>query len=166
MNWEKQLPDALVRLLREHGVPARTGWTGEEREPLTAPIALVTVREYTACCAGFGDYLGERYNGEKALWEELYGKKVDAVLGLDLYAPERSNEGEMQELLEQIVRVLTLESPAGMQMGEITCAEVTWDERQRILKREVSMKCTLWLQAVCTEIGEFLDFELRGGCKH
>lgn len=166
MSWEMELPAALAQWLKERGIPALTGWTGEGRGPMTAPAALVTVREYTAGSAGFADYLGERYNGEKGLWEELYGKKVEAVLGLDLYAPERGSEGEMQKLLEDIVRVLSLECPEGLKVGELTCGGTKWDEKQRRLKREVSVSCTLWLQAVCSETGEFLDFELRGGWKH
>ena len=165
MSWEKDLPAALAQWLSERGIPARTGWTGTPCSGLTAPTAVVTVRGFAADCGGFADYLGERYDEEKSRWEEVYGKKVQLTLGLDLYAPERSSEGEMQALLEQIVRVLTLECPEGMQVGEFTCAETKWDEGQRKLKREVSLKCTLWLQAVMDEYGEFLDFELRGGWK-
>jgi len=165
MSWEKDLPAALARWLAERGIPARTGWTGTPCTGLTAPAAVVTVREFFADCAGFTDYLGEQYNEETARWEEVYGKKVRLTLGLDLYAPERSSEGEMQGLLEQIVRVLTLECPEGMQVGEFACAETRWDGEQRKLKREVSLKCTLWLRAAIAESGEFLDFELRGGWK-
>lgn len=166
MNWESDLSAALANWLSERGIPALTGWSGEKRGDMTAPAAVVTVREFTAGHAGFADYLGERYNGEKAVWEELYGKRVQVTLGLDLYAPERGSEGELQTLLEQIVRALSLESPAGLQVGEIACGETKWDEAQRRLKRQTSVQCTLWLQAVCTEIGEFLDFELQGGWKH
>jgi len=166
MNWESELPAALAEWLKERGIPALTGWSGQERSALTAPAVVVSVREYTACSAGFSDYLGERYDEESARWEELYGKKVEALLGLDLYAPERSSEGEMQRLLEKMVRTFSLECPEGMRVGELACGGTKWDEKQRRLKREVSVKCTFWIRAVWGDSGEFLDFELRGGWKH
>ena len=133
---------------------------------MTAPIVLVTVKEYNACSAGFEDYLGEQYNEENGTWEELYGRKAEVTLGLDLYAPERASEQSLQKLLERLISLLTLEAPDGLQVGNITCGQTKWDEGQRRLKREISARCTLWLRAVCSEGTEFLDFELRGGWKH
>ncbi len=166
MSWEEKLPAALARWFQERELPVHAGWTGEHRASVTGATAVVTVQRYEARSAGLGDYLGERYNGETGRWEEVYGRAVSATLGLDLYATERGSEGELQQLLEGLVGVLTLEPPAGLLVGDITCGETRWDEEQRCLKREVRAACTLWLQAVQAETGEFLDFELRGGWKH
>lgn len=165
MSWQTELPTALCEWLSERDIPALTGWTGMERGKMDAPAVLVTVREFDARSAGFEDYLGEAYNEEKGTWEELYGKKAEVTLGLDLYAPERASEQSLQTLLERLICLLTLEAPDGLQVGKITCGQTGWDENQRRLKREVSAQCTLWLRAVCTEGTEFLDFELRGGWK-
>lgn len=166
MSWETKLPNQLCQWLKEREIPALTGWTGVERNAMSAPAVLVTVKEYHACSAGFEDYLGEQYNEEKGIWEELYGKKVEVTLGLDLYAPERESEQSLQTLLERLISLLTLEAPDGLQVGNITCGQTKWDEGQRRIKREVSARCTLWLRAVCSEGTEFLDFELRGGWKN
>ena len=157
---------AVCRWLTERGIPAVEGWLAEPRTKNEGPVVVVTVREYTARNAGFEHYLGERYNEETAAWEELYGRKVELTLGLDLYAPERESEAGLQLLAQRVAGVLTLEAPEGLQVGTVTCGKTEWDEKQRLLKRAMSACCTAWLQAARTEENEFLDFELRGGWKH
>ena len=126
---------------------------------------VVTVREYEADSGGFFYYLGERYNEDTAAWEECYGRKLSLSLGLDIYWPETGGEKESQQLLEKLVQVLTLESPEGLGVEQVTCGETLWEEKKRLLKREVTAKCTAWLVAQAGTDGEFLDFELRGGWK-
>ena len=166
MNQQLGISAAVCRWLTERGIPAREGWSGQVRSAPGEAFVLVSVREYTACNAGFEHYLGERYNEETAAWEELYGRKVELTLGLDLYARERESEAALQELAQKVAGALTLEAPEGLQIERITCGETVWSEKQRCLTREMSAACTAWLRAVCSEGGEFLDFELRGGWKH
>ena len=166
MSQTMGISAAVCRWLTERGIPAVEGWLSRPRARTEGPVVVVTVREYTAQSAGFEHYLGERYNEDTAAWEELYGRKVELTLGLDLYAPEGESEGVMQLLAQRVAGVLTLEAPEGLQVGNVTCGKIEWDENQRRLKREMNACCTAWLQAVCTEESEFLDFELRGGWKH
>ena len=166
MNQTMGISAAVCQWLTEREIPAVEGWLSEPRNKAEGPIVVVTVREYTAQNAGFEHYLGERYNEDTASWEELYGRKVELILGLDLYAPERESEGAMQLLAERVAGALTMETPEGLQVGNVTCGKTEWDEKRRLLKRGMSACCTAWLQAVCTEENEFLDFELRGGWKH
>lgn len=166
MSQTMGISAAVCRWLTERGIPAVEGWVQEPRAEAGEPVVVVTVREYTAQSAGFEHYLGERYNEATAAWEELYGRKVELTLGLDLYAAQRESEGSMQMLAQRLAGVLTLEAPDGLQVGNVTCGKTEWDTGQRRLKREMSACCTAWLQAVCTEESEFLDFELRGGWKH
>lgn len=165
MSQEMGIPAAVYTWLNNQGIPALCGWSGEERNCMTKPIVVVTVRAYSAIPGGFEHYLGERYNEDTAAWEEFYGRKVELTLGLDLYTREEGGEGELQVLLERLVGTLTLGAPEGLQVGDITCGPAQWEEKQRCLKREVSAQCTAWLQAVAAEETEFLDFELRGGWK-
>ena len=163
MSQDLGVPAAVAAWLSEREIPALSGWRGMERKLITAPTSVVTLREYAALPAGFEHYLGERYNEETAAWEEIYGRKVELTLGLDLYAPEMGCGEDLQGLLERLTQALTLGAPAGLQVERITCGQTRWDESQRLLKREVSAVCTAWLVAVCPEGAEFLDFELRGG---
>ena len=165
MSQDLGIPAAVAAFLTEHGVPARTGWSGTERLPLTAPLVLVTLRSYETAHGGFAHYLGERYNEDTAAWEECYGRKLSLSLGLDIYWPETGREKDGQQLLEKLVQVLTLERPEGLGVEQVTCGETLWEEEKRLLKREVTVKCTAWLVAQADADGAFLDFELRGGWK-
>lgn len=165
MSQDMGIPAAVAQWLTQREIPALAGWSGETRSCVSNPVVVVTVREYTALPGGFFHYLGERYNEQTAVWEECYGRKVELSLGLDLISGEKSRETDSQVLLEKLAGLLTLEAPAGLQVERITCGPTVWDGKGRQLKREVTAKCTAWLQAVKAADTEFLDFELRGGWK-
>ena len=161
----KQLCSGVATWLTGRDIPARAGWSGGERERMSAPFVLVTLRRCDALSGGFQEYLGELYNEDIGAWEEFYGKKLELELGLDLCAPETASEDQIQPMTEKLVQLLTLEQPEGLRVGEITCGGIEWDKDQRCLRQEITAKCTAWLRAVCADSGEFLDFELRGGWK-
>ena len=73
-----------------------TAWTGRERERLTRPTAVVSVRKCQVGPAGFQDYLGEQFDKDSGQWRELYGRKAELTLGLDLYAPEETEGAELE----------------------------------------------------------------------
>ena len=156
---------AVTAWLNEREIPARGGWSEEERIAEDRPIVMVSVKSYAAAHGGFENYLGERYDTDTAAWEEVYGKRVELELGLDLYAEETCGQEWFQETAQELIRVLTLETPAGLRVDEIRCGEIRWDEKLRCLKQEITARCTAWLVAVRREGTEFLDFELRGGWK-
>lgn len=166
MSQDLGIPAAVAAFLTEHGVPARTGWSGTERLPLTAPLVLVTLRSYETAHGGFAHYLGERYNEDTAAWEECYGRKAEVELGLDLVAPETCDQESLNHLMEQLAGVLAMEAPEGLQVNSLACAAPVWDEKQRCLRQPVSAACTAWLLALHQEETAFLDFELRGGWKY
>ena len=166
MSQDLGIPAAVAAFLTEHGVPARIGWSGTERLPLTAPLVLVTLRSYETAHGGFAHYLGERYNEDTAAWEECYGRKAEVELGLDLVAPETCDQESLNRLMEQLAGVLAVEAPEGLQVNTITCGAPGWDEQGRCLRQQVTAGCTAWLLALRREERAFLDFELRGGWKY
>lgn len=83
-----------------------TAWTGRERERLTRPTAVVSVRKCQVGPAGFQDYLGERFDRDSGQWTELYGRKAELTLGLDLYAPEETEGAAMEAALFRLARAL------------------------------------------------------------
>lgn len=155
----------LAGWLEERGIRALTGWSGQERGREREPTVAVTVREFEAGSGGFGHYLGERYEEESACWVEVYGRRVELTLGLDIYAREGESEEKLQRLAEELARVLTREEPLGLRVEKLICGPCRWDEKQRRLCREVSARCIGWLEASRVDESEFLDFELRGGWK-
>lgn len=165
MRETRSLCQGVAAWLMEREVKARAAWPGQEREGLEAPVVFVSLRSCQALSGGFQDYLGEVYNEQTGAWEEFYGKKLELELGLDVYAPETAAERELQQLAQQVIQTLTLGAPEGLQVGEMTCGEIRWDEQQCCLVREMTAHCTAWLRAVAAQSGEFIDFELRGGWK-
>ena len=166
MSRDLGIPAAVAAFLSQRGIPARIGWSGSERLPLTEPLVLVTLRGYETSPGGFAHYLGEQYREDTAAWEECYGRKTKVELGLDLVAPETCSQEELGRLMEQLAGALAVEAPEGLQVDGLTCGAPGWDEKQRCLRQQVSAVCTAWLLAVSREETAFLDFELRGGWKH
>lgn len=165
MSEGKTVTEGVRDWLEQRGIPALDGWSGQARRRVTQPVCVVSVEEYTAASGGFEHYLGERFDEKTARWEELYGRRIELKLGLDLYAPKQGCQQELQQLLERIISALTLEAPQGLQVEKIICGNLRWEEQSRLLKRQMSAVCTAWLLAARSEGGEFLDFELRGGWK-
>lgn len=130
---------------------------------MDCPVVAVSMRSCTAEQSGFANYLGERKNTETGIWEELYARKINVILGLDIYASVELGETAIELVFDQLVEALTIQSMDGMTLGEISCKETGYDEGERLLKRTVEAEGMLYLYAVA-EAGEtFLDFKLKGG---
>jgi len=159
------LRERMAEYLRAQGVPALAAWSEEERQELTEPTVVLSLRSCKAGPAGFQDYLGERYNGETGLWEELYGRKAALTFGLDLYAPARCGEEAMQEAFDKLAAALTRGGPEGLKVQEYSCGESEYDSRARLRKRAAQAVCSVYLCAAAQPGEAFLDFELRGGLR-
>ena len=166
MSRDMGIPAAVAEFLIQRELPARVGWSNDTRPLLTAPVVVVTVREYQTVPGGFAHYLGERYDETRAVWEECYGRKAAVTLGLDVMAPETVSGEELEALAEKLLLELSMTAPEGLQVETITCGSILRDEKQRCLRKAVTAECTAWLLALRSEETEFLDFELRGGWKH
>lgn len=153
--------------VREHltrqGVNAVTAWPAEKRQEVTEPVVVVSLRECRAEPAGFQNYLGERYNRDTGLWEECYGRKAQLVFGLDLYAPARGEDADIQAAFDKLVTALTGEGPEGLHVEEVACEETHYDTAARLQVRRAKAVCQAYLYAVERPGESFLDFELRGG---
>ena len=139
-----------------------TAWTGRERERLTRPTAVVSVRKCQVGPAGFQDYLGERYDAGSGQWQELYGRKAELTFGLDLYAPPSVGEEGLQAAFDKLMEALAGGGPAGLVLREISCGETGYDAAGRLLKRSAQAVFDTYLYAVTEPGGAFLDFEIRG----
>ena len=139
-----------------------TAWTGRERERLTRPTAVVSVRKCQVGPAGFQDYLGERFDRDSGQWTELYGRKAELTFGLDLYAPPSTGEAGLQAAFDKLMEALAGGGPGGLILREVSCGETGYDTAGRLLKRSVQAVYDTYLYAVAQPGGAFLDFEIRG----
>lgn len=161
----ERIREHMAEYLAQQGVNAVTAWPGQERKYLNEPVVVVSLRGCQAGPAGFQDYLGERFNEETGLWEELYGRKAVLTFGLDLYAAPESSGADLQQAFHRLAQALTMGSPEGLQVQEFSCGETEYDEKARLHRRKAQAVCTAYLYAVAQTGDEFLDFELRGGLK-
>ena len=62
------LRQAMTDYLTAQGVESMTAWPKDRAGALTAPLAVVQVKEVEAGSAGFQNYLGQRYDAESRSW--------------------------------------------------------------------------------------------------
>jgi len=164
-NGLERIRERMTDYLAAQGVNAVTAWPAQERLRREEPVVAVSLRGCEAGSAGFQDYLGERYDEESGLWEELYGRRVTLTFGLDLYA-DRDCPGErMQAAFDAAAAALTAGCPEGLSLREFSCGETEYDRDSRLHRRSAQAVCTAYLYAVSRDGDTFLDFELRGGLK-
>ena len=107
----------------------------------------------------------DSYNQERGCWEELYGRKVRLVFGLDLYAPGPDGAPALRTAFDVVAGALQREGPEGLKLLELSCGEVEDDPGTDLLRCPAEAVCEGWLYAVADEAGAFLDFIVRGDGK-
>lgn len=157
-----KLRTAMADYLNEHGVEAVTAWPDRERRRVTGPVAAVSLRSCEGGPGGFRDYLGERYDSEAGDWKEIYGKKVELVFGLDIYAPGKGGAEQCQSAMDRLAEALHLEGPRGLKVLSYSMGEGSYDQEQGLFHCPAEARCGAWLYAVADESGIFLDFEVKG----
>ena len=151
--------ERMAAFLRQAGLDAVCAWPEAARTRRRSAVAAVSLRELQGGPGGFQDYLGERYNRESGRWEELYGKKAQARLGLDLYAPTAAG---VQKAADTLSEALRRGGPEGLRVAEFSCGETEYDGEAGLYRCAAEVLCEAYLYAVAEEGGAFLDFEVRG----
>ena len=163
MRGMTQLREAMIRYLAEQEIPVRSAWEQEPEGEL--PGVVVSLQSCRAEHGAFLDYLGERYNRDTGLWEELYGRRAEVTFGLELRASKAQGSGPLQELLDRLGSVLAAGAPEGLSLRFFSCGETEYDGESRTYSRQAQAVCLACLYAAARPGETFLDFELRGGLK-
>ena len=158
----ERIRERMADYLRDRGIHAVTAWPGGEWTGGDGAVAAVSLRECRAAGSGFADYLGERYDEESRCWQELYGKKLELRLGLDLYAAGEGAEEEIQTAFDRLAQALHGGGPEGLKVRSYSCGETAYDRENRLFRRTVEAECAAYLYAAAEEGGAFLDFEIKG----
>lgn len=152
----------MASFLDLHGVRAVTAWSGGARCEVMEPTAAVTLKSCSGGPAGFRDYLGERYDQESGTWQELYGKRVKAVFGLDFYAPAETGEAGCQAAFDALAEAFQRGGPTGLTLLGFSRGKMGYDRETGLLMCEAEAVCEAYLYAVADEGGTFLDFQVKG----
>lgn len=158
-----QIRERMAEYLTEQGLKAVTAWPDTGCGSWwNGPVVAVSLRECKAAGSGFADYLGERYDENSGRWQELYGKRLELRLGLDLYAAGEKAAEQIQTAFDRLAQALHDGGPDGVKIKEFSCGETGYDKEKRLFRRTVEAECTAYLFAVAEEGGAFLDFEIKG----
>lgn len=162
MKGLEELREATAAFLRGKGVPAVTAWENAPRVRRNGAVAVVSLRGCRGGPAGLQDYLGERFDPTTGRWEELYGKRAELTLGLDIYAPERLGESGCTALFAKLSEALADGGPEGLAVLRLSCGETGFVEREGLFRCRGEAVCQVYLYASADENGVFTDFRIRG----
>ena len=87
------LRQAVAAALNAGGVNAVAAMEPEARRRWDGPVAAVSLAGVECGPGGFQHYLGVWKNPDTGLEEEVYGRKAQFTLDLDLYAPRSGGRG-------------------------------------------------------------------------
>ena len=162
--------DEVLELLKEalldQGMPAVVlAQAPGEKADYSAPVLALRLKSCSYSPGAFLDYLGLRLDSESQAWRELYGKRLDLCLGLDIYAPREQGGSACGGLFGQLCSALGA-LPAGLKAKDLRCGAVKFDEGLGMFCCPAELDCSAYLCAEKDEESLFQDFRLRGVIDH
>ncbi len=115
------LRQAMTDYLTAQGVESMTAWPKDRVGALTAPLAVVQVKEVEAGSAGFQNYLGQRYDAETRSWTETFGQKVSVKFLVTLYSPRQDGERGCRALVDRVAEAFLRGGPEGFAVAGAIC---------------------------------------------
>lgn len=151
----RELEEILLRALREAGLRAGSALPGEPAGRVTEPVCALSLTRLETPEAGFGSYLGLLQDEEKGE-AELYGRRFDAELTLQCYAPEAALLNDTAEAALQALTELR-----GLTIQDCALEGTVWDDAAEAFTRALTLHGKGMLYALRTEEdGWFTDFRL------
>lgn len=164
MNELDTILDAAAAALGEStGMTVMKAYPAGAKHRFAAPAAALCVRTGTACAAGFGEYLGERFDETTGGTVETYGKRLDITLGADIYSPNDGTYGA-DGCIAAVSGVISASAalPAGIRVKKFTCGEVKFDTATGMFVCAVDIECSCMMYAERTGDEEISAFTLKG----
>ena len=155
-----KIREAVLQALRAAGMTALEAYPAQWAREYAGAVATVDVGTVDGTVMGFCSYLGEVYDPEKGTVRELYGKRLEAEIWVDVYGGKAS---ECQEGCCQAADVLLGGLPSGIRPGELSWEGLVWEKETALFRRRGRLRCGAVFVAETTEDGTaFLDFQLKG----
>ena len=163
MRELRQIRDAVISALRTEGLAAEAAFPEKWAAERKTPLATVAVGTAEGRALGFDGYLGE-IRGEDGQVREVYGKRLEGVITVDIRAPGAL---ECREGGETAATVLLGTLPEGIRPGELSWEALAWERETGLFLRRGRLKCeALFLAESRDEGPAFLDFILKGVLRH
>nr|WP_325211338.1 hypothetical protein [uncultured Oscillibacter sp.] len=159
MKELRQIRDAVISALEAGGLAAEAAHPGKWAAERKTALATVSVGAAEGRALGLGGYLGET-RGEDGQAREVYGKRLEGVISVDLRAQRAA---ECEAGAETAAAVLLGKLPEGIRPGELSWEALAWEKQTGLFVRRGRLKCeALFLAEAGDEGPEFLDFILKG----
>ncbi len=155
---------AVCDTLTENNVSAAISqYPPESKRRYEIPVVTVGLKSGGTSAAGMYDYLGSKMKEGGDSSVEVFGKRMEMTLGLDIYAPkgEKHGAGACLKIFSEIAEAChTL--PSGIKVSKFNCVEMGFDAVTNMFKCRTELEFTAFLYAERDEGTEFLDFVLKG----
>lgn len=152
--------DAVLAALQEAGITALAAFPAERARSYSGPVAAVAVDTAESKTVGFCNYLGETWDDEAGTVRELYGKRLDGVITVEI----RGAQAEIcRQGAETAGDVLLGGLPAGIHPGELTWEGISWEKETGMFLRRGRLACqAVFIAKSSGGDPMFLDFILKG----
>lgn len=152
--------DAVRSALEQAGITALEAFPAERARSYEGAVAAVAVDTAESKTVGFCNYLGEAWDEEAGTVRELYGKRLDAVISVEVRGAPATvcNQG-----METASEVLLGGLPSGIRPGELSWEGICWEKETGMFLRRGRLTCQAVFVAKSSGTdGVFLDFILKG----
>lgn len=153
---------AVAEQLRSAGLESVEAMGPERAVRVRRPAAAVALAGAECGAGGFQDFLGLE-DTEGGGRREVFGRRVELTLRLDVFAPRDGGAPACREAAERAAEELLFQGAAGLPVAELTAGETEFLERDGLYRLAVRCRCGAWLTARAGEdAGTLTDFEVRG----
>jgi hypothetical protein len=156
--------DAVTKTLVSAGVNAFREFPDRDLPSSGGTFVCVGSDECICRSPGFGDYLGVRTDLLSGAVTELFGKRLEVTLCLEVFSPYDPSFGEKACALcaDKVTEILD-GLPSGLRVIQITREGVTADEELSLFRCVCSLRClAFFIAEKSEERTEFLDFIMKG----
>ena len=155
-----QISSAVITALNAAGLHAIAAFPAQGIKQCPGPIAAVAVGAAEGKALGFCNYLGETYDEDAGTVREIYGKQLEGIITVDIWA-ERA--ADCEDGCETAAEVLMGGLPEGIRAGELNWEGICWEKETGMFLRKGKLQCqALFVAKTDEEESLFLNFRLRG----
>lgn len=156
--------DKIKNVIKDGQVAASiSDMPGGKKYRFTTPVVSVGLAGSSGMSAGFLGYIGTEYDADTDTYSEIYGKRLELKLSLDIRTPAGDLGGdECIAVFSQIVNLLE-DLGSGIKVREYSCGDVSYDKNLDMYCCRAEVSCTAFLYAKKSDDStEFTDFTLKG----
>ena len=130
----------------------------------TEPVTAVGLKSGSGVSVGLAEYMGMEYDSVSDSFREVYGKKVELSISLDIYSPRDDVYGAAA-CTAVFGRIMTaaMSRPSGIKILEMSCGETVYDSVSRMFRCQGELRCAVALYMAKSDEGaDFTSFKIKG----